>query len=165
MIATGFFPGSTAPATDGSDRLIAGQRLRVAVAMLLDFGVFARRNDRPDRRPSVRRSQRLKHLAFIIGSIPAHRRDGGRDLLQQRLDLPGIILAIGRQRLGDDLAGGFVDPKVQFAPGAPLAPAVLTHLPLAFAIPLQPRRINDQMPGLIRGLGRQRYCQVSLTPP
>ena len=108
MIAAGFFPRSTAPFTDGSDRLIARQRLGFAVAMLLNLGVFARRNDRTHRRAPVWRGQRLKHLAPIIGSIPAHRSDGGFDLIQQRLDLPRIILAIRRQGLCNDLAGGFI---------------------------------------------------------
>ena len=148
MIAAGFFPRSTAPFTDGSDRLIARQRLGFAVAMLLNLGVFARRNDRTHRRSPVWRGQRLKHLAPIIGSIPAHRSDGGFDLIQQRLDLPRIILAIRRQGLCHDLAGGFIHAEVQFAPRAPLVPAVLTHLPLAFAIHLQPRRVDDQVQGV-----------------
>ena len=108
MIAAGFFPRSTPPFTDGSDRLIAGQRLGFAVAMLLNLGVLARRYDRPHRRPSVGRGQRLEDLAPIIGSIAAHGRDGGLDLIQQRLDLPRIILAIRRQGLRDDLAGSFI---------------------------------------------------------
>ena len=171
MIAAGFFPRSTPPFTDGSDRLIAGQRLGFAVAMLLNLGVLARRYDRPPRRPSVGRGQRLEDLAPIIGSIAAHGRDGGLDLIQQRLDLPRIILAIRRQGLRDDLAGSFIHPEVQCAPRAPLVPAVLTHLPLPFAIHLQPRRVDDQVQGLILGLERPihpplpRGQAAGLTPP
>ena len=79
--------------------------------MLLNLGVLARRYDRPHRRPSVGRGQRLEDLAPIIGSIAAHGRDGSLDLIQQRLDLPRIILAIRRQGLRDDLAGSFIHPR------------------------------------------------------
>ena len=72
-------------------------------------GVCAAVLDRPHRRPSVGRGQRLEDLAPIIGSIAAHGRDGSLDL-QQRLDLPRIILAIRRQGLRDDLAGSFIHP-------------------------------------------------------
>ena len=54
MIAAGFFPRSTPPFTDGSDRLITGQRLGVGVAMLLNLGVLARRYDRMNGGPPAR---------------------------------------------------------------------------------------------------------------
>ena len=111
MIAALVFPTSTAPLAEGSNRLIAGQRLGVGVAMLLDFGVLARRNDRMNRCPLLGRGQRLEHLAFVIGPIAAQRLHGGLDLCQQRLHLPRIIVAIRRQGLRDDLAGGFINPE------------------------------------------------------
>ena len=40
---------------------------------------------------------------------------------------------MGRQRLGDHLTGGLMDPHMQFAPSPPFGPAVLTDFPLVFA--------------------------------
>ena len=49
----------------------------------------------------------------------------------------GIINPIGRQRLGNHLAGGLVDPHMQFAPSPPFGPAMLADFPLALTIDLQ----------------------------
>ena len=125
--------------------------------MLLDLGVAARRNDRTNRRPRFGRGQRVEDLVLVIGPIAAQRLDGGLDLCPQRLDLPRIILAVDRQGLRDDLAGGLINPEVQCAPRAPLAPAVLTHLPFAFAIHFQPGRIHHQVHRFVSPLGRPRY--------
>ena len=72
---------------------------------------------------------------------------------------------MGRQRLGDHLAGG-VDPHMQFAPRPPFGPAVLTDFPLALAIDLQAGRIHHQVHRAIRAIGllfRQHHRQRPLT--
>ena len=49
MISTFFFPSFSALFSNGSQDLIAGQRRRVAIAMLLNLGLFAQCNQRLDR--------------------------------------------------------------------------------------------------------------------
>ena len=162
MIAAGFFPRGSALFSDGANRLIAGQRLGFCVAVLLDFGIDTRWNDRLDRR--LGRRQRVEDLALVIGPIAAEGFDGGLDLLQQRLDLRGVVGAWGRQRLRDDLAGGFIHPKVELAPRAPRAHPVLPHRPLALAIHFQARRVDDQVDGAASGRRRQPDRYVGLPP-
>ena len=55
-----------------------------------------------------------KYLLFVIRTIPAYRPHRLVDLGQQRGDLRGIIDPMGRQRLGDHLTGGLMDPHMQF---------------------------------------------------
>ena len=91
--------------------------------MLLDLGVAAQNGMIVTNMdgPGIGRGQRVEDLALVIGPIAAQRLDGGLDLIQQRLDLPRIILAVGRQGLRDDLARlASVHPEVQCAPRAPL---------------------------------------------
>ena len=81
--------------------------------MLLDYRVFAQGKDRPNRGATCRRGQRVEPLLFIIGPIAADRLHRLIDLAQQGNDLRGIIDPMRRQRLGDHLAGGLVDPHMQ----------------------------------------------------
>ena len=91
MIATGLFPPLASFLSHGSKDLIARQRRGLAVAMLLDYSVFAQRDDRPNRGLTRRRGQRVEHLLFVIGPIPAYRPHRLVDLAQQRSNLRGII--------------------------------------------------------------------------
>ena len=94
MIAALLFPSFTALFPNRSNRLIPRQRRGFTVAMLLDLGVFARRNDRLNGAPFSRIGQRLEDLALIIGPIAAQSVYRVVDLLQQRLDLGGVIYII-----------------------------------------------------------------------
>ena len=64
----------------------------------------------------------------IVAAVAIKPSDRSGGLLQQRLGLRGIIEAGFGQRLGDDLAGIGVEAHMQFAPGPPCRPAVLTDL-------------------------------------
>ena len=95
-----------------------------------------------------RRGQGVENLLFVIRTIPAYRPHRLVDLGQQRGDLRGIIDPMGRQRLGDHLTGGLMDPHMQFAPSPPFGPAVLTDFPLALTVDFQAGRIYHQCIGL-----------------
>ena len=56
-----------------------------------------------------------------------------------------IAHAIFSQIYRNDILGGFVDPKVQFAPCAEFAGSVLSDFPLAFAVYFKPCRVYNQM--------------------
>ena len=66
--------------------------------------------------------------------------------------LRGIIDPMGRQRLGDHLTGGLMDPHMQFAPSPPFGPAVLTDFPLALTVDFQAGRIYHQVHRFIGAL-------------
>ena len=136
MIATGLFPRLASLVSKGSKDLIPRQRGCLTITMLLDLSVFAQRNDGLNRWAARRRGQGVENLLFIIRTIPAYRPDRLVDLGQQGGDLRGIINPIGRQRLGNHLAGGLVDPHMQFAPSPPFGPAMLADFPLALTIDL-----------------------------
>ena len=144
MIATGLFPPLASLSSHGPQDFIARQRGDLTITMLMDCSVFAQCDDRPNRGITPR-GQGVEHLLFVIHPIPAYRLHRLVDLGQQRSNLRGIIDPMGRQRLGNHLAGGLVDPHMQFAPRAPFGPAVLTDFPLALAIDFQTRRIHYQV--------------------
>ena len=112
VIAPLLFPACAPLAADRPQNLIAGLRGGFTVAVLLNLGVFAQRNDRFDRPWVQRIGQRLEDLVFVVAAIAPQPGHLGVDLPQQRRDLRRIIDAIFRQGLGDDLAGGLVDPQV-----------------------------------------------------
>ena len=94
-------------------------------------------------------------FAFVIAAIGTYSMDRGLDLIEQGGDLRSVINACCGQGLYDNLAGGLVDADVQFTPSTPLAPAVLTHLPFAFAIHFQAGGIHHQVDRRMTGLHRQ----------
>ena len=134
MISTLLFPSISALFSNGSQDLIAGQRRGFAIAVLLNLGIFAQRNQRLDRILLRRIGQGLKDFVFVVAAIAAARLDLVVDLRQQGRNLRRIIDPIFGQGIGDNLAGGFVGPQGQFAPGAAHRPAVLPHFPLAFPL-------------------------------
>ena len=116
------------------DLLIAGQRRRFAIAVLLNLGIFGQHNQRLDGGLLGWIGQGLKDFVFVVAAIAAARLDLVVDLHQQGGNLRRIIDPIFGQGIGDNLAGGFVGPQGQFAPGAAHRPAVLPHFPLAFPL-------------------------------
>ena len=162
VIATGLFPRLASLVSKGSKDLIPRQRGCLTIAMLLDLSVFAQRDEGPNRGTTPRRGQGVENLLFVIRTIPAYRPHRLVDLGQQRGDLRGIIDPMGRQRLGDHLTGGLMDPHMQFAPSPPFGPAVLTDFPLALTVDFQAGRIYHQVHRFIGALGRQHHRQVPL---
>ena len=114
VIATGLFPRLASLVSNGSKDLIPRQRGCLTIAMLLDLSVFAQRDEGPNRGTTPRRGQGVENLLFVIRTIPAYRPHRLVDLGQQRGDLRGIIDPMGRQRLGDHLTGGLMDPHMQW---------------------------------------------------
>jgi hypothetical protein len=134
MISTFFFPSFSALFSNSSQDLIAGQRRRFAIAVLLNLGIFGQHNQRLDGGLLGWIGQGLKDFLFVVAAIAAARLDLVVDLHQQGGNLRRIIDPIFGQGLGDNLAGGFVGPQGQFAPGAAHRPTVLPHFPLAFPL-------------------------------
>ena len=162
MIATFLLPRLASLSSNGSQDLIPRQRGSLTVTMLLDFSVFAQCDKGPNRGTTRGGSQRIKHLLFVIGPIPAYHPHRLVDLGQQGGDLRSIIATIGRQRLGDHLAGGLINPHMQFAPRTPFGPAVLAGFPLALTIDFQAGRIHHQVHRFMRALFRQHHRQWPL---
>jgi hypothetical protein len=119
MISTLLFPTFSALFSNGSQDLIASQRRRFAIAVLLNLGIFAHRNQRLDRVLLRWIGQGLKDFMFVVAAIAAERLHLVVDPRQQGRNLRRIIDAIFRQDLGDDLAGRFVAPQVHLAQAAP----------------------------------------------
>ena len=142
MISTLLFPAFPSLFSKGSQDFIAGQRWRIAIAVRLNLGLLTQRNQRLDQSLLQWISQGLKDLVFIVAASAAEHLHLVVNLRQQRRYLRRIIDAIFRQGLGDDLAGGFVDPQLQLAPSAAHRPTVLPYLPLAFPIDFQTRTID-----------------------
>jgi hypothetical protein len=65
--------------------------------------------------------------------------------------------------MSDDFLRICIDAQVQLAPGLSRGSAVFAHLPLAFPIHFQSRRIDDQMHRLAGQFYRHRYRQATLT--
>jgi hypothetical protein len=61
-----------------------------------------------------------------------------------------------RQEGGGDVVRGGVHREVQLPPRPPLIRPVDSHLPLAFAVDLQPRRIDDQVLDARARAGREK---------
>ena len=129
---------------------------RAATARLCGCHVaHARRNDRTHRRALARPTPQTP---CAEGSIPAHRSDGGFDLIQQRL---------APHHLGYSSSRTTISPVASSTRGAISATCAACSSradapSTAFAI--QPRRVDDQVQGLILGLCRHRHRQVGLTP-
>ena len=145
MIAAGFFPRGSALFSDGSDRLIAGQGFGFGIAMLLDFGIDTRRNDRSNRR--FGRRQRVEDLALVIGPIAAEGFDGCLDLLSNGSTCEASSAWAVVSVCATIWPVASSTPRVERAPRAPRARSVLPHRPLALAIHFQPRRVDDQVDG------------------
>src|SRR5262244_2298838 len=133
MVARVLFPPPAPQAPDRPQVLIALPRRTLAVAVLPNLGVPARRHHR--RGPA--RGECIVAGALVIGP-------GGTDLadfslyLRYQIGQDRIIRHPGFARHGrDNLARGLIYRQVQFAPGAPLAPAMLAHFPLALAVDLE----------------------------
>lgn len=116
--------------------------------MLRDLGVLTGRHDRTNG-PALLGTEGIEDLAFIIGPIGAQPVHGLLDLPQQWGSLRGVILARGRQGLGDHLARFSLEARMRFALGATLGPAVLTDPPFACVIPFQSRAVGHQRPRFV----------------
>ena len=82
--------------------------------------------------------------------------DGLGDLVEQGLDLGGIIDVTLGQDGSDNPAGHRVKADVQLAPRAPLAGTVLLDQPLARATQLQAGTVDQQVDRAAGGMGLRR---------
>ena len=104
------------------------------------------------------------HVGSVIAAVAHEELDRLGDLVEQGLDLRGVIdVAVGQDG-GDDPAGHRVKADVQLAPGAPLAGAVFLDQPLARAAQLQARTVDQQVDRPAGGAGLRRQFQA-LSPP
>jgi hypothetical protein len=69
------------------------------------------------------------HAGSVIAAVAQEELDRLGDLVEQGLDLRGVIDVKVGQDGGHDPAGHRVEADVQFAPGAPLAGPVFLHSP------------------------------------
>src|SRR4051812_33088057 len=132
---------------------LLGDELEVAVPLRRrSLGRLARYRRRARRDDDLRLGVALGHVgvnALLV--VRAVRREGGdrvRDLVEQGADLGGVVLAAVGQRGRHDPAGPGVHAQVHLAPGAAPLRAVLLHQPLARAVELQPRAVDQQVQGL-----------------
>ena len=138
----------------------------IAPFALTETRISARWNDRLYRGPTCSRPVGQCPMDFpsIIGAVAIKPSDGPGRLLKHRLDLRRIIRAGDRQRLCHHFPRVGIQAQMQFVPGSPLGPTLLTDLPLAFAIQLQPRAIGDQMFRGVAGMDRQINRPIFLSP-
>src|SRR3954464_10050506 len=143
VVARGLLPAH--PALLGDEVQVAVPLRRRGLGRGAGHGGRARRND------DVRARVALGHGgvdALLV--VRAVRREGGdrvRDLVQQGADLGGIVFVAVGQGGGHDPAGLGVHAEMELPPRpAPLG-AVLLHQPLARAVELQPRAVDQQVHG------------------
>ena len=95
----------------------------------------------------------------IIAAVAQEELDRVSDLVEQGLDLGGVIdVAVGQDG-SDDPAGYGVEADVQLAPGTPLAGTVLLDQPLAWAAQLQAGTVHQQVDRPTGGAGLRRQVQ------
>lgn len=97
--------------------------------------------------------------AFVIGAIAADLLNLLLDLLKQVFEDLRIGDVVGRHHRRDDLTRGRICTQMQFPPSPPLAVAVLTNFPFAFAKNFHARRINDHVQRRAVVKARQSYFQ------
>src|SRR3954471_6662282 len=143
IVARGLLPAH--PALLGDEVQVAVPLRRRGLGRGAGHGGRARRND------DVRARVALGHVgvnALLV--VRAVRRDGGdrvRDWVQQGADLGGVVLVAVGQGGGHDPAGLGVHAEMELPPRpAPLG-AVLLDQPLARAVELQPRAVDQQVHG------------------
>src|SRR4051795_10956429 len=143
VVARGVLPAH--PALLGDELQVAVPLRRRGLGRGAGHGGRARRND--DGRARVA----LGHVgvdALLV--VRAVRREGGDrvlDLVQQGADLGGVVFVAVGQGGGHDPAGLGVHAEMELPPRpAPLG-AVLLDQPLARAVELQPRAVDQQVHG------------------
>src|SRR3954465_13743269 len=143
VVARGLLPAH--PALLGDELQVAVPLRRRRLGRGAGHGGRARRND------DVRARVALGHggvNALLV--VRAVRRGGGdrvRDLVQQGADLGGVVFVAVGQGGGHDPAGLGVHAEMELPPRpAPLG-AVLLDQPLARAVELQPRAVDQQVHG------------------
>ena len=104
------------------------------------------------------------YAGSVIAAVAHEELHRLGDLVEQGLDLGGVIdVAVGQEG-GDDPAGHRVEADVQLAPGAPLAGAVLLDQPFARAAQLQARAVDQQVDRAAGGAGLRRQFQALGAP-
>src|SRR5713226_1915460 len=88
----------------------------------------------------------------------------GRDLLEQRANLGGVALVVGRELGREDLAGAGIDREVELAPGPLAALAMLLDQPLARAVDLHAGRVDHHVNGSARLCLRRGERQPGAAP-
>ena len=158
MIPAGSFPRGPAELSNGPKGFISGEGDLGAIPMLDDLGVPARRDDGL----YLLARQGPIDLGFVIGSIPDQPLYRGLDLLQQRLYAGGIIHSVRRHLPSYDLLTLCVQSEMQLAPGASLAPSMLTDFPFPLPIHLQPRTVHHHVPRTVPSSRRKVQGQLPL---
>src|SRR5512135_42291 len=150
VVAHRALPAPPALSPDGAQVLIARVRSSLGVAVDLDLGVLARR----DQGLGPARRQGVVDLGLVVRPVGGRFGDRPLDLIQQIAE----HLGVGDTGLGDhrrlDLVALGVHRQVELAPGATLGRAVLADLPLPLAIELQPGAVDDQLEGSVALLGQ-----------
>src|SRR4051812_48742169 len=96
------------------------------------------------------------YAGSVIAAVAQEELDGLDDLVEQGLDLGGVIdVAVGQEG-SDDPAGHRVEADVQLAPGAPLAGAVFLNQPLSRPAELKARAVDQQVD---RSTSRAGLCR------
>lgn len=93
------------------------------------------------------RGNRVMAFACVIGTIGGHRSNTliGLDLVEQLRQHGCVAHIAGRDLDGTNLQRFLVDPDVYFAPNPALRPAVLAGIPLAFALRLDARAVDQKV--------------------
>lgn len=126
------------------------------------LGVLAGRNDSG----SSTGGDGVMALAGIEGPVGSDAGDLliGRDLIEQ-LGQHGRVADLAGGELGSaDFQGFLVDPDVDLAPDPALRAAMLTGIPLAFALDLDPGAIDQQVQGAVRAAVGNVHLQGLLAP-
>src|ERR687897_609990 len=104
------------------------------------------------------------HAGSVIAAVAQEDLHRLGDLVEQGLDLRGVIdVAVGQDG-GDDPAGHRVEADVQLAPRAPLAGAVFLDQPFARAAQLQPGTVDQQVDRSASRAGLRRQLQAPGPP-
>ena len=96
------------------------------------------------------------HVGSVIAAVAHEDLHRLGDLVEQGLDLRGVINVAVGQDGSDDPAGHRVKADVQLAPRAPLAGAVLLDQPFARSAQLQAGTIDHQVDRPTSGAGLRR---------
>ena len=104
-------------------------------------------SSRRDGRGGTALEDRLVAPARIVGPIASHLPNRTVHLIQVAREVATVVHAALRHVHGHDLFRRLVHTEVELAPPSASAPpyAMLTHMPFARAVDLQPGRINDHM--------------------
>lgn len=140
---------------DPSQIRITNQPLLLAIAVLPNPGISARRN----RRLRLALADRFIAVAPVIGAIAADLFKFLFDLVKQVCQYLAIGNIIRRHDRRHDFARRFIRAEMQFAPGAAFRVAVLTDFPFAFAKDFHARRINHHVQRFVLLAARQSHFQ------